>query len=199
MRENNLLSPHRVRQAPPVEHTGKITTDAPNLMWGSDGTKVYTLDDGWVWIFSAVEHWNTECVGWHVCKKGDRYAALMPFSMGLKRIFGNVGKEVATGLKARIDHGPQYTADHFTNQLKFWGIEPSFAFVHKPQTNGVAERFNRTLKEQAINGRIFRNVKEVREAVGTFVELYNEHWRPEKLGYLTPNEARNNYGLAMAA
>ncbi len=33
-------------------------------------------EDGWGWIFPAVDHWNAECVGWHVCKKGDRFAAL---------------------------------------------------------------------------------------------------------------------------
>jgi transposase InsO family protein len=50
----------------------------------------------------------------------------------------------------RMDHGSQYTSDDFRNQLKFWGDTASFAFVAEPQTNGVAERFNRTLKEQAI-------------------------------------------------
>ncbi|MDM7457693.1 MAG: integrase core domain-containing protein [Tepidimonas sp.] len=39
------------------------------------------------------------------------------------------------------------------------------AFVSEAQTNGVAERFNRTLKAQAIHGRVFRNVEEVRAAV----------------------------------
>ena len=64
-------------------HTGKITTDAPGLMWGTDGTKIFTLEDGWVWSFVAMEHWNGECVGWHVTKKGDRFAALEPSARGL--------------------------------------------------------------------------------------------------------------------
>ncbi len=46
-----------------------------------------------------------------------------------------------------MDHGTQYLSDHFLNQLRYWGITPSFAFVEQPQTNGVAERFNRTLKD----------------------------------------------------
>jgi putative transposase len=49
-----------------------------------------------------------------------------------------------------LDHGTPYTADGFLNQVKLWGIAPSFAAVTEPQTNGVAERFNRTLKEQVI-------------------------------------------------
>ena len=33
-----------------------------------------------------------------------------------------------------MDHGSQYLSDHFTNQIKFWGIQPSYAFVAEPQT-----------------------------------------------------------------
>lgn len=190
MRENHLLSPHRSRSKPPKEHDGKIITLAPNLMWGTDGTRVFTLEAGWVWIFTAVDHWNAECVGWHVCKTGDRYAALQPISMALSRLYGSVGKGIARGLSLRMDHGTQYLSDHFLNQVKFWGITPSFAFVAEPQTNGVAERFNRTLKEQAIYGRVFRTVDDVRDAVKTFIELYNNEWRVEKNGFRSPDEIR---------
>ena len=69
MRENNLLSPHRCRRRGGNPHDGEIITHAPNLMWGTDGVRVFTVDDGWGWIFTAVEHWNAECVGWHVCKR----------------------------------------------------------------------------------------------------------------------------------
>jgi transposase InsO family protein len=191
MRENQLLSPHRGRPKKAAKaHDGKIITLAPNLMWGTDGTRVFTLDEGWVWIFTAVEHWNAECVGWHVCKTGDRYAALQPLSMALVRLYGSVEKGIARGLSLRMDHGTQYLSDHFQNQIKFWGITPSFAFVAEPQTNGVAERFNRTLKEQAIYGQVFRTVDDVREAVKTFVELYNNEWRVEKNGFRSPDEIR---------
>ncbi len=199
MRENHLLSPHRGRKGAAAPHDGVIVTDAPNVMWGTDGSRVFTLDQGWVWIFSAVEHWNAECVGWHVVKEGDRYAALEPIAMGLTRIFGRTDGGVARGLKLRMDHGTQYLADHFLNQVRYWGIAPSFAFVAQPQTNGVAERFNRTLKEQAIHGRVFKNVEEVRAAVAAFVARYNAEWLVEKLGFLSPTAAREEHGLRTAA
>ena len=186
MRENNLLSPHRCRRRGGNPHDGEIITHAPNLMWGTDGVRVFTVDDGWGWIFTAVEHWNAECVGWHVCKRGDRFAALQPISMGLAGLYGSTAAGAARGLALRMDHGSQYLSDHFTNQIKFWGIQPSYAFVAEPQTNGVAERFNRTLKEQIIHGRIYRNIAELRDAVRDFVELYNAQWIVEKNGYLTP-------------
>ena len=47
MRQEHLLSPHRVVQGLPKEHDGKIITAAPDIMWGTDGTKVFTLDEGW--------------------------------------------------------------------------------------------------------------------------------------------------------
>jgi transposase InsO family protein len=110
--------------------------------------------------------------------------------MALNDILGGVGFDVARGLKLRMDNGSQYTAADFRNQIKFWGIAPSYAFIEQPQTNGVSERFFRTLKEQAIYGRVFKNAEEVRQAVARFVESYNRSWRLERLGYMSPLEYR---------
>ena len=187
MRAHKLLSPHRGRQGTARVHAGTIVTQAPNVMWGTDGVRVFTLDDGWGWIFTAVEHWNAECVGWHVCKGGSRFAALEPIAQGLRRIYGALDADSARGLALRMDHGSQYLSDHFLNQIRYWGMRPSYGFVEEPETNGVAERWNRTLKEQATHGRIFQNLKEVRAAVPAFVERYNTTWRLEKLGYHTPD------------
>ena len=77
-------------------------------MWGRDGVRVFTLDDGWGWIFAAVEHWNAECVGCHVCKVGSRFAALDPIAQGLERRYGSLDADVARGLALRMDHGSQY-------------------------------------------------------------------------------------------
>ena len=63
-----------------------------------------------------------------------------------------------------------------------WGICPSFGFVEEPETNGVAKRWNRTLKEQAIHGRVFHNLEEVRTTVAECVERYNTTGRLEKIG-----------------
>ena len=199
MRAHGLLSPHRGRQGGAPVHDGTVVTQAPNVMWGTDGVRVFTLDDGWVWIFAAVEHWNAECVGWHVCKIGSRFAALEPIAQGLGRIYDSTAADVARGLALRMDHGSQYLADHFLNQIRYWGIRPSFGFVEEPETNGVAERWNRTLKEQAIHGRVFQHLEDVRAAVAEFVEQYNQSWRLEKLAYHTPNEAREEYELRQAA
>ena len=122
-------------------HDGMIITSAPDVMWGTDGVRVFTADDGWVWTFAAVDHWNAECVGWHVCKVGSRFAALEPVAQGLRRLYGSVEADVARGRALRMDHGSQYLSDHFLNQLRYWGIHPSFGFLEEPETNGVVERW----------------------------------------------------------
>ena len=199
MREHHLLSPHRVVQGQPIEHKGKIITAAPNILWGTDGTKIFTLDDGWCWLFTTVEHWNAECMGWHLTKTGDRFAALQPLSMALTTRFGSGTADVARGLALRMDNGTQYLSDHFQNQIKYWGIAPSFAFVSEPETNGVIERFNRTLKEQVIYGRQYRNIEELRVAVADFIDRYNKYWIVEKLGFKSPRQAYDELQMNAAA
>jgi hypothetical protein len=39
-------------------------------------------------------------------------------------------------------------------------------------------------------GHIFKNLEEVRAAAITFKDRYNRHWRLEKLGFISPLEAR---------
>ncbi len=47
IRENNLLSPSRGRRGHPTLHEGEIITQAPNVMWGTDGARVFTVEEGW--------------------------------------------------------------------------------------------------------------------------------------------------------
>jgi hypothetical protein len=63
MRDNHLLSPFRRPPRPANDHNGTILTDAPDVMWGTDGTLVQTAEDGRVWVFAAIDHWNAEVIG----------------------------------------------------------------------------------------------------------------------------------------
>ena len=193
MRIHHLLSPHRSTPAPAKAHDGRITTDAPNVRWATDGAKVWTVNDGWLWLFTTIEHWNAECLGHHVCKRGDRFAAYEPIAQAVSRIFGTSAPDAARGVELRHDHGSQYLTDYFQGQSRFHGFTPSFAFVGEPETNGVVERFNRTLKEQIIHGRTYLNRTELAAAVATFVDTCNRAWRLEKLHFKSPLEARRDY------
>jgi putative transposase len=190
MREHHLLSPHRSRPRPAVAHERRIITEAPNVMWAIDATQVTTVEDGKVWLFGVVEHWNAEMLGWHVAKHGTRYEAVQALGMAVRQRFGHLGAGAARGLALRHDHGSNFMADVFQKQMRFWGVAPSYAFVAEPETNGCIERLFRTLKEQAIHGRIFRTIDDVREAVRAFVTRYNAEWLIEKNGHRSPADMR---------
>jgi transposase InsO family protein len=190
MRENALLSPYRPRPRPSEAHERRIITNAPNLMWGTDATQITTVEDGKVWLFAVVEHWNAEALGWHVTKRGDRFAAVQAIGMAVKRVFGALGAGAARGIAVRHDHGSAFMAGHFQSQVRFWGMAPSYAFLAEPETNGVAERFFRTLKEQIVHGRVHQTIDDVRATVRGFIERYNAAWLIEKNGLTSPLEAR---------
>jgi putative transposase len=190
MRAHALLSPHRARSRPETAHERRIITEAPNIMWATDATQVTTAEDGKVWLFGVAEHWNAEIMGWHVAKHGTRYEAIQALGMAVRRQFGHLGPGAARGLALRHDHGSNFMADAFQKQMRFWGLSPSYAFVGEPETNGVIERLFRTLKEQAIHGRIFRTIDDVREAVRAFVARYNAEWLIEKNGHRSPDAMR---------
>ena len=57
-----------------------------------------------------------------------------------------------------------------------------------PECNGCAERWIKTLKEQCLWARTYRNVDDLRDAVAAFVALYNTQWLIERLGHRTPRD-----------
>jgi transposase InsO family protein len=193
MRDNQLLSPFRRPPRPANDHDGTILTEAPDVMWGTDATLVQTAEEGRVWVFAAIDHFNSEVVGHHVTTDGSRFSALEPISQAVTSRFGGIAADAARGVSLRLDNGPQYTSHHFSQQINHWGMALSYAFPHQPQCNGVIERFFRTLKEQTIWGRTFRTAAEVRAAVTDFVARYNAAWRLERLGYLSPLDYRTRH------
>ena len=90
-------------------------------MWGTDGVRVFTVDDGWGWIFTAVEHWNAECAGL-ACLQARRRASPLPAADlhgACRAVWLDRGRRgsKSMGLALRMDHGSRYLSDHFTNQI----------------------------------------------------------------------------------
>jgi transposase InsO family protein len=189
MREAGLLAPQRARgRRRPRAHEGTIIPEGPNLIWGTDATMAYTVRDGWVWAFVAVDHFTAEAWA-SVARRGDRFAALEPIYDAVRDRFGELGPDVCRGISCRHDWGPQYTSSHFQGSLRWLGIEDSPAYVGEPPCNGCAERFIRTLKEQVIWTKHWTTIEELQAAVRAFAELYNREWLIERHGHRTPREA----------
>lgn len=190
MREAQLLAPSRTLPKPENPHNGTILTERPNEVWASDHTATATVEDGQVTVFVAVDHCTTECVGLHAAKKATRFEALEPLRQGVRDYCGGFRAGAAAGIRNRHDHGSQYLSNDYQAEIAFLGMESSPSFVRQPEGNGCVERFIRTLKEQLLWVRTFQTIEELRQALAEFRERYNQRWIVERLGYLTPQQAR---------
>ena len=125
---NNLLSPDRCRRRGGNPHVGEIITHAPNLMWGTDGVRVHGgrrlgLD---IHRHRALERRvrRLACVQARRPLRrpsADLHGACEAVCLDLRRCGAGAG--LADGSRLPV------SVDHFTNQIKFWGIQPSYAFV----------------------------------------------------------------------
>ena len=139
----------------------------------------------------CADHGHHPCHGRSIVEGGDQ---------GIRERFGGIGEGVARGLRLRHDHGSNYLADDFQQEVAFFGIESSPSFVREPEGNGVAERFIRTLKENLLWVRSFATIEELRLALLAFKRTYNEQWMLEKYDYRSPAQVRRDLvGLDAAA
>ena len=194
MREHDLQAPHRVGHAHgPKAHDGTITTAAPDVMWGTDRPPS-------PWARGRPTSSWPSITAQHAAKRGTRFEALEPIRQGVRERFGTIGEGVARGLRLRHDHGSNYLADDFQQEVAFFGIESSPSFVREPEGNGVAERFIRTLKENLLWVRSFDTIETLRLALLAFKRTYNEQWMLEKYHYRSPAQVRRDLvGLDAAA
>ena len=195
MREHDLQAPHRAGHAHgPRAHDGTITTEAPDVMWGTDMTSTVTWARGRPASSSPSITVRPSAAASMQPKSGSRFEALEPIRQGVRARFGGIGEGVARGLRLRHDHGSNYLADDFQQEVAFFGIESSPSFVREPEGNGVAERFIRTLKENVLWVRSFETIEELRLALLAFKRTYNEQWMLEKYDYRSPARVRRDLG-----
>ena len=145
MRENNLLSPHRCRrpwrQSPCTVRSSLMPRTSCGAPMAFGCSRWTTAGAG----SSPPEHWNAECVGWHVCKRGDRFAALQPISMGLAGLYGSTAAGAARGLALRMDRLPVSVGPRSSS-------DPAVLFVAERPTASPSGSIQ--LKEQIIHGRM---------------------------------------------
>jgi transposase InsO family protein len=199
MRENGLLSAARSPWKAEKEHDGRITTDMPNEMWGTDMTSTVLTTGRQGYIFAVVDHCVQDCIGIHVSQSANRFEAAEPIKLAIENVFGKCDKDIAKGVALRHDCGSAYLSKHFQDEAEFLGIRTSPAFVREPECNGVVERFFRTLKEQLLWLRRFQSIEDLRKGVEDFVEKYNACWMVAKHDYRSPNQVREKFILLKAA
>ena len=191
-----LLAPTaRVRKRAQRPHDGTITVTGPDTLWATDATEGWT-EEGRCAVFVMIDHASGEASA-DAGLRMDRFAAADLLREVTTERFGSVDAAVAAGLALRYDGGPCFRSEHYQVEIDHLGIARSPAYHYEPETNGCAEKFIQTLKEQILWLERFATFEELRAAVRQFAVTYNREWLLERHDYRTPTEAREHQ-LALA-
>src|SRR5262249_21412564 len=87
------------------------------------------------------------------------------------------------------DRGVQYACSEYAALLEAHGIRPSMSRVGNPYDNAQAESFIKTLKQEEVDGRTYRDLVHARDAIGGFIEdVCNRQRLHSALAYRPPVE-----------
>ncbi len=84
------------------------------------------------------------------------------------------------------DQGCQFTSDDWIDFLKEWDIKVSMTGKGRCTDNIYIERFWRSLKREEFYLNEYANVKDLKKALGVYIEFYNQRRGHQSLGYKTP-------------
>ena len=91
------------------------------------------------------------------------------------------------------DRGVQYACGDYTSILEAHDIRPSMSRIGCPYDNAKAESFMKTLKQEEVDGRTYRDIHDARSAIGAFLEhIYNRQRLHSALAYRPPVEFEAN-------
>ena len=95
----------------------------------------WTRTDGWVWVFALLDHYTDEAWA-HVAKVGNRFAALQPVYDAVIDRFGDLGPDVARGIKLRHDWGSQYRSHTSRAPSTGWASKTTLPSWVSPKATG---------------------------------------------------------------
>jgi transposase InsO family protein len=99
----------------------------------------------------------------------------------------------AGGLIHHADRGVQYACGDYTDLLEAYDIRSSMSRIGCRYDNAKADSFMKTLKQEEVDGRAYRDIDHARSAIGAFLEdVYNRHRLHSALAYRPPAEFEAN-------
>lgn len=138
-----------------------------NQFWVSDITFVAVLQRFACLILVTDAH-SRKIVGWQLSRNLGAAGCMAALRMA---IAGNRGR--LSGLVHHSDRGIQYCCREYVQTLKQHGIQISMTENGDPYENALAERMNRTIKEEMLQNRRFLSFEEAQQAIGRAITLYN--------------------------
>lgn len=96
--------------------------------------------------------------------------------------------------RLRSDNGREFIAESLAAWLKAQGVEQVFIEKGSPQQNAYVERFNGSMRDEKLNGELFRSVLEARVVLAEWVVIFNTIRPHRGLGGKTPQAFYESLG-----
>jgi len=90
----------------------------------------------------------------------------------------------------RSDNGLIFQSSRFRAACRQYGVTQEYITPYTPEQNGIIERFFRSLKEECVWQRNFKNFEEARISIRSWIEWYNTERPHQSLDYKSPSEWR---------
>jgi transposase InsO family protein len=193
MREDNLLAIRKRRFIPQTTDSGhdfevavnvarRLTPTAIDQLWVADITYVRL---GRVDVFLAVvmDAFSRRIVGWNLAPKITTELTLTALGNAIE------SRRPAPGLIHHSDRGVQYASTAYVDTLLRHDMIPSMSRPGNPYDNAKCERFMKTLKQEEIRCREYRDIEDLRANIDAFIDrYYNARRLHSALDYLSPDE-----------
>ena len=155
----------------------KITR--PNQVWSTDITFI-RLERGFVYLTAVIDWYSRYVLSWRISTTLDRRFCIEALNEALEK---HGQPEIFN-----TDQGSQYTSEAFTGILKSNQIKISMDGKGRALDNIFVERLWRTVKQEEVYLKGYRNVSECREGLRTYFDRYNNLREHQSLDYNYPAE-----------
>jgi len=141
----------------------------------------------------VLDWYTKQIVGSHGGPRATSRDWLAALDQGLNRQFPDGVRD--RGLHLMSDNGSQPTSEKFMHACSLLDIHQAFTSYNNPKGNADTERLMRTIKEELIWLREWRDPFELSDEVSRWIVEYNESYLHSALGYRTPNQMEETYNL----
>jgi len=151
-------------------------------LWVADITFI-RLAEEFLYLTVVLDAFSRRVLGWALDQRLDAGLAAAALRQAIDL------RQPAPGLVHHSDRGVQYASNAYLNLLLDHGIAPSMSRAGNPYDNARCESFIKTLKQEEIYTRRYRDRADLEAHIGQFLErYYNRRRLHSALDYRTPED-----------